>query len=95
MAIAKRCGGNKGSYYKEIQNWVEKNGKKYPGKHPAEKPSVKQPANPEVLKKYISEANKDLTEFMDTATTGNNTTAILKLTALAADLKILEIEINK
>ena len=95
MAIAKRCGGNKGSYYKEIQNWVEKSGKKYPGKHTAEKPSVKQPANPEVLKKYISEANKDLTEFMDTATTGNNTTAILKLTALAADLKILEIEINK
>lgn len=32
MAIAKRCGGNKGNYYKEIQNWVEKSGKKYPGK---------------------------------------------------------------
>ena len=37
MAIAKRCGGNKGSYYKEIQNWVEKSGKKYPGKPAAGK----------------------------------------------------------
>lgn len=31
MAIAKRCGGNKGSYYKEIQNWVEKSGRSIPG----------------------------------------------------------------
>ena len=37
MAIAKRCGGNKGSYYKEIQNWVEKSGKKYPGKTATQK----------------------------------------------------------
>lgn len=37
MAIAKRCGGNKGNYYKEIQNWVEKSGKKYPGKTATQK----------------------------------------------------------
>lgn len=55
MAIAKRCGGNKGSYYKEIQNWVEKSGKKYPGKTAAGKA-----VDLDVLKKYSSEANKDL-----------------------------------
>lgn len=37
MAIAKCCGGNKGNYYKEIQNWVEKSGKKYPGKTATQK----------------------------------------------------------
>lgn len=40
MAIAKRCGGNNGSYYKEIQSWVEKSGKKYPGKPAAGKLSI-------------------------------------------------------
>lgn len=50
MAIAKRCGGNKGSYYKEIQNWVEKSGKKYPGKTAAGKA-----VDLDVLKKYSSE----------------------------------------
>lgn len=51
MAIAKRCGGNKGSYYKEIQNWVEKSGKKYPGK-----PAGGKAVDLDVLKKYSSEA---------------------------------------
>ena len=37
MAVAKRCGGNNGSYYKEIRNWVEKSGKKYPGKTATQK----------------------------------------------------------
>ena len=40
MAIVKRCGGNKGSYYREIQNWVEKSGKKYPGKTATQKKAV-------------------------------------------------------
>ena len=47
MAIAKRCGGNKGSYYKEIQNWVKKSGKKYPGK-----PAAGKAVDLDVLKKY-------------------------------------------
>lgn len=92
MAIAKRAAGNKGNYYKEIRKWVENSGKKYPPKRTA---PAKQSADQNVLKKYISEANKDLTEFMNTATSGDDTMAVLKLTALAADLKILEIEINK
>lgn len=54
MAIAKRCGGNKGSYYREIQNWVEKSGKKYPGK-----PAAGKAVDLDVLKKYSSEANKE------------------------------------
>lgn len=90
MAIAKRCGGNKGSYYKEIQNWVEKSGKKYPGK-----PAAGKAVDLDVLKKYISEANKDLTDFMSAAMSKSDTTVVLKLTALTADLKILETLINK
>lgn len=85
MAIAKRCGGNKGSYYKEIQNWVEKSGKKYPGKA----------VDLDVLKKYSSEANKDFEKFLSAAKSNNQSGALLHLTALVADLKILEIEINK
>ena len=85
MAIAKRCGGNKGSYYKEIRNWVEKSGKKYPGKA----------VDLDVLKKYSSEANKDFEKFLSAAKSNNQSGALLHLTALVADLKILEIEINK
>lgn len=68
MAIAKRCGGNKGSYYKEIQNWVEKSGKKYPEKsgkkYPGKTATQKKAApksNPdrEYMKKWISKANED------------------------------------
>ena len=90
MAIAKRCGGNKGSYYKEIQNWVEKSGKKYPGK-----PAAGKAVNLDVLKKYSSEANKDFEKFLSAAKSNNQSGALLHLTALVADLKILEIEINK
>lgn len=90
MAIAKRCGGNKGSYYKEIQNWVEKSGKKYPGK-----PAAGKAVNLDVLKKYSSEANKDFEKFISAAKSNNQSGALLHLTALVADLKILEIEINK
>lgn len=90
MAIAKRCGGNKGSYYKEIQNWVEKSGKKYPGKLAAGKA-----VDLDVLKKYSSEANKDFEKFLSAAQSNNQSGALLHLTALVADLKILENEINK
>lgn len=90
MAIAKRCGGNKGSYYKEIQNWVEKSGKKYPGKTAAGKA-----VDLDVLKKYSSEANKDFEKFLSAAMSNNQSGGLLHLTALVADLKILENEINK
>ena len=90
MAIAKRCGGNKGGYYKEIQNWVEKSGKKYPGK-----PAAGKAVDLDVLKKYSSEANKDFEKFLSAAKSSNQSGALLHLTALVADLKILEIEISK
>lgn len=90
MAIAKRCGGNKGSYYKEIQSWVEKSGKKYPGK-----PTAGKAVNLDVLKKYSSEANKDFEKFLSAAMSNNQSDTLLHLTALMADLKILENEFNK
>ena len=96
MAIAKRCGGNKGSYYKEIQNWVEKSGKKYPGKAAPQKETAhKSDADCNRLKKYISEANKDWDEFLKASVKDDRTILLLKMTALTADLKILETEINK
>lgn len=90
MAIAKRCGGNKGSYYKEIQNWVEKSGKKYPGK-----PAAGKAVDLDVLKKYSSEANKDFEKFLSAVMSNNQSGVLLHLTALVADLKILDNEINK
>ena len=90
MAIAKRCGGNKGNYYKEIQNWVEKSGKKYPGKTAAGKA-----VDLDVLKKYSSEANKDFEKFLSAVMSNNQSGTLLHLTALVADLKILENEFNK
>lgn len=90
MAIAKRRGGNKGSYYKEIQSWVEKSGKKYPGK-----PTAGKAVNLDVLKKYSSEANKDFEKFLSAAKSNNQSDTLLHLTALVADLKILENEFNK
>lgn len=90
MAIAKRCGGNKGSYYKEIQSWVEKSGKKYPGK-----PTAGKAVDLDVLKKYSSEANKDFEKFLSAAMSNNQSDALLHLTALVADLKILENAFNK
>lgn len=90
MAIAKRCGSNKGSYYKEIQNWVEKSGKKYPGK-----PAAGKTVDLDVLKKYSSEANKDFEKFLSAVMSNNQSGILLHLTALVADLKILETEINK
>lgn len=96
MAIAKRCGGNKGNYYKEIQNWVEKSGKKYPGKAAPQKETAhKSDADRNRLKKYISEANKDWDEFLKAGVKDDRTILLLKMTALTADLKNLETEINK
>lgn len=90
MAIAKRCGGNKGSYYKEIQSWVEKSGKKYPGKTATGKA-----VDLDVLKKYSSEANKDFEKFLSAVMSNHQSGTLLHLTALVADLKILENEFNK
>ena len=90
MAIAKRCGGNKGSYYKEIQSWVEKSEKKYPGK-----PTAGKAVDLDVLKKYSSEANKDFEKFLSAVMSNNQSGTLLHLTALVADLKILENEFNK
>ena len=73
MAIAKRCGGNKGNYYKEIQNWVEKSGKKYPGKTATQKKAAPK-SNPdrESMKKWISKANEDWNECLK-ASANNDT----------------------
>ena len=96
MAIAKRCGGNKGNYYKEIQNWVEKSGKKYPGKTATQKKAAPK-SNPdrESMKKLISKTNEDWNEFLKACANNDNTELLLNMNALTADLKILEIEINK
>lgn len=91
MAIAKRCGGNKGSYYKEIQNWVEKSGKKYPGKPYTESSSVKNDA----LKKYIAQAKKSYEAALEAATKGNPAHFLSEMGRVSAALSMLEIEINK
>lgn len=92
MAIAKRCAGNKGNYYKEIRNWVEKSGRKYPGKTATEKKAT---PDRDVLKKCISEANKNWDEFLKASVKDDRTELLLNMTALTADLKLLEMEINK
>ena len=91
MAIAKRCGGNKGSYCKEIQNWVEKSGKKYPGKPYTESSSVKNDA----LKKYIAQAKKSYEAALEAATKGNPVHFLSEMGRVSAALSMLEIEINK
>ncbi len=96
MVIAKRCGGNKGNYYKEIQNWVKKSGKKYPGKTATQKKAAPK-SNPdrESMKKLISKTNEDWNEFLKACANNDNTELLLNMNALTTDLKILEIEINK
>lgn len=91
MAIAKRCGGNKGSYYKEIQNWVEKSGKKYPGKPYTENSSVENDA----LKKYIAQAKKSYETALEAATKGNPANFLSEMGRVSAALSMLELEINK
>lgn len=91
MAIAKRCGGNKGSYYKEIQNWVEKRGKKYPGKPYTENSSVENDA----LKKYIAQAKKSYETALEAAAKGNPANFLSEMGRVSAALSMLELEINK
>lgn len=90
-AIAKRCGGNKGSYYKEIQNWVEKSGKKYPGKPYTENSSVENDA----LKKYIAQAKKSYETALEAAAKGNPANFLSEMGRVSAALSMLELEINK
>lgn len=91
MAIAKRCGGNKGSYYKEIQNWVEKSGKKYPGKPYTKNSSVENDA----LKKYIAQAKKSYETALEAAAKGNPANFLSEMGRVSAALSMLELEINK
>lgn len=91
MAIAKRCGGNKGSYYKEIQNWVEKSGKKYPRKPYTKSSSVENDA----LKKYITQAKKSYEAALEAATKGNPVHFLSEMGRVSAALSMLENEINK
>lgn len=91
MAIAKHCGGNKGSYYKEIQNWVEKSGKKYPGKPYTENSSVENDA----LKKYIAQAKKSYETALEAAAKGNPANFLSEMGRVSAALSMLELEINK
>ena len=91
MAIAKRCGGNKGSYYKEIQNWVEKSGKKYPGKPYTENSSVENDA----LKKYIAQVKKSYETALEAAAKGNPANFLSEMGRVSAALSMLELEINK
>lgn len=91
MAIAKRCGGNKGSYYKEIQNWVEKSGKKYPGKPYTESSSVENDA----LKKYIAQAKKSYEAALEAAAKGNPANFLSEMGRVSAALSMPELEINK
>ena len=91
MAIAKRCGGNKGSYYKEIQNWVEKSGKKYPGKPYTENSSVEN----DTLKKYIAQAKKSYETALEAAAKGNPANFLSEMGRVSAALSMLELEINK
>lgn len=91
MAIAKRCGGNKGSYYKEIQNWVEKSGKKYPGKPYTERSSVEDDA----LKKYIAQAKKSYEAALEAAIKGNPAIFLSEMDRVSAALSMLELKINK
>lgn len=91
MAIAKRCGGNNGSYYKEIRHWVEKSGKKYPRKPYTESSSVENDS----LKKYIAQAKNSYEAALEAAAKGNPANFLSKMGRVSAALSMLELEINK
>ena len=91
MAIAKRCGGNKSDYYKEIRRWIEKSGKNYPSKSCTETSSVEN----STLKKYISQAQSDYAAAIDAAVKGNPAEFMREMGRVSADLAMLELEINK
>ncbi len=90
MAIAKRCGGNKGSYYKEIQSWVEKSGKKYP-----RKTATGKAVEDDALKKYIAHAKKSYEAALEAATKGNPAIFLSEMGRVSAALSMLELKINK
>lgn len=91
MAIAKRCGGNNGSYYKEIRHWVEKSGKKYPRKPYTESSSVENDS----LKKYIAQAKNSYEAALEAAAKGNPANFLSEMGRVSAALSMLELEINK
>lgn len=47
------------------------------------------------MKKWISKANEDWNELLKAGANNDRTELLLNMNALATDLKILEIEINK
>lgn len=91
MAIAKRCGGNNGSYYKGIRHWVEKSGKKYPRKPYTESSSVENDS----LKKYIAQAKNSYEAALEAAAKGNPANFLSMMGRVSAALSILELKINK
>ena len=91
MAIAKRCGGNKSNYYKEIHRWIEKRWKNYPSRSCTETSSVKN----STLKKYISQVQSDYAAAIDAAVKGNPAEFMMEMGQVFADLAALELEINK
>lgn len=91
MAIAKRCGGNKSDYYKEIRRWIEKSWKNYPSRSCTETSSVEN----STLKKYISQAQSDYAAVIDAAVKGNPAEFMREMGRVSADLAMLELEINK
>lgn len=91
MAIAKRCVGNNGSYYKEIRHWVEKSGKKYPRKPYTESSSVENDS----LKKYIAQAKNSYEAALEAAAKGNPANFLSMMGRVSAALSILELKINK
>ena len=91
MAIAKRCDGNNGSYYKEIRHWVEKSGKKYPRKPYTESSSVENDS----LKKYIAQAKNSYEAALEAAAKGNPANFLSEMGRVSAALSMLELEINK
>ena len=91
MAIAKRCGGNKGRYYKEIRRWIEKSGKNYPSRSCTETSSIEN----STLKKYISQAQSDCAAAIDAAVKDNPAKFMREMARVSAALAMLELEINK
>lgn len=91
MAVTKRCGGNNGSYHKEIRHWVEKSGKKYPGKPYTESSSVENDS----LKKYIAQAKNSYEAALEAAAKGNPANFLSMMGRVSTALSILELEINK
>lgn len=47
------------------------------------------------MKKWISKANEDWNECLKASANNDHTELLLNMNSLTADLKILEIEINK